>query len=144
MTSSPASSPSEALWQLALSEFDEEFGYDAAEIVNIQAMRELFVEKIDKFNLSENSAIALFFGIYFFGYLTLLEMTLSQDPDFKVEGLDDFLRILHVADARAALAHDSDVLAQAARDITDGTQRLMEKLQAKAAILTPAPDGKAP
>lgn len=71
-------------------------------------------------------------------------MTLSQDPDFKVEGLDDFLRILHVADARAALAHDSDVLAQAARDITDGTQRLMEKLQAKAAILTPAPDGKAP
>ncbi len=144
MTSSPASSPSEALWQLALAEFDEEFGYDASEIVNIQAMRDLFVEKIDKFNLSENSAIALFFGIYFFGYLTLLEITLSQDPDFKVEGIEDFLRILRVADARAALAHDADVLAEAAADITDGTRRLMEKLQAKAGIVTLAPDDKVP
>lgn len=115
-------------WDTACHHFQNEFGFDANEIVNINTIREMFAELVDGHELSENASVSLMFALYFLGYITLLEMMRAQDENFEIGDLSDFYLILDAADTWASKAADADVLAQAAQPIIETTRQVMQKL----------------
>lgn len=115
-------------WDIACQHFQEEFGFDPHEIVNINTIREMFAELVDEHALSEHASISLMYALYFLGYITLLEIMQAKDALFEIGDLTDFYAILDAADDWANRSSDGARLAQAAQPIIETTQQVMQKL----------------
>ncbi|MBU6223857.1 MAG: hypothetical protein KGP13_03425 [Burkholderiales bacterium] len=123
-----AYSDSSQQWDVACQQFQNEFGFDAHEIITINTIREMFSELVEEYKLSLNSSISLMYGLYFLGYITLIEMMKAKDEDYKIGDLTDFYAILDAADDWASRSKDIDNLIQAAQPIVDTTEQVMQKL----------------
>jgi hypothetical protein len=123
-----AYSDSSQQWDIACQQFQNEFGFDAHEIITINTIREMFSELVEEYKLSLNSSISLMYGLYFLGYITLIEMMKAKDEDYKIGDLTDFYAILDAADDWASRSKDIDNLIQAAQPIVDTTEQVMQKL----------------
>lgn len=115
-------------WDTACQHFQDEFGFDPHEIVNINTIREMFAELVDEHTLSEYASISLMYALYFLGYITLLEIMQAKDEAFEMGDLTDFYAILDAADEWANRAEDAQRLAQAAQPIIETTRQVMQKL----------------
>lgn len=115
-------------WDIACDCFKVEFKFDPNEILTIDTIREMFVELVDEYQLSQNASISLMFALYFLGYVTLLEIMKAKDETFKIGDMTDFYLILDRADQWAHQSIDAGKLAIAATPIIQTTQQIMRKL----------------
>ena len=53
-------------WDIACQHFQDDFGFDAHEIITINTIREMFSELVEEYKLSLNASISLMYGLYFF------------------------------------------------------------------------------
>ena len=115
-------------WDQASQRFQEEFGFDANEIITINTIREMFSELAEEYKLSLNASISLMYGLYFLGYITLIEMMKAKDEEYEIGDLTDFYAILDAADNWAGRSMDIEKLVQAAQPIVETTEQVMQKL----------------
>jgi hypothetical protein len=115
-------------WDKACQRFQDEFGFDAHEIITINTIREMFSELVEEYKLSLNASISLLYGLYFLGYITLIEMMKAKDEEYEIGDLTDFYAILDAADDWAGRSSDIEKLVQAAQPIVETTEQVMQKL----------------
>ena len=115
-------------WDQACQRFQYEFGFDAHEIITINTIREMFSELVEEYKLSLNASISLMYGLYFLGYITLIEMMKAKDEEYVIGDLTDFYAILDAADDWASRSSDIEKLVQAAQPIVETTEQVMQKL----------------
>jgi len=115
-------------WDQACQRFQEEFVFDAIEIITINTIREMFSELVEEYKLSLNASISLMYGLYFLGYITLIEMMKAKDEEYEIGDLTDFYAILDAADNWAGRSMDIEKLVQAAQPIVETTEQVMQKL----------------
>ena len=115
-------------WDIACKHFQDEFGFDAHEIITINTIREMFSELVEEYKLSLNSSISLMYGLYFLGYITLIEMMKAKDEEYVIGDLTDFYAILDAADTWAGRSLDIEKLVEAAQPIVETTEQVMQKL----------------
>ena len=97
-------------WDKACQRFQDEFGFDAHEIITINTIREMFSELVEEYKLSLNASISLMYGLYFLGYITLIEMMKAKDEEYEIGDLTDFYAILDAADNWAGRSMDIEKL----------------------------------
>ena len=115
-------------WDKACQHFQDEFGFDVHEIITINTIREMFSELVEENKLSLNASISLMYGLYFLGYITLIEMMKAKDEEYEIGDLTDFYAILDAADNWAGRSMDIEKLVQAAQPIVETTEQVMQKL----------------
>ena len=115
-------------WDIACRHFQDEFGFDAHEIITINTIREMFSELVEENKLSLNASISLMYGLYFLGYITLIEMMKAKDEEYEIGDLTDFYAILDAADDWAGRSTDIEKLVLAAQPIVETTEQVMQKL----------------
>lgn len=115
-------------WDKACEHFQEEFGFDPHEIMTINTIREMFSELVEEYQLSFKASVSLMYGLYFLGYITLIEMMKAQDESYEIGDLTDFYAILDAADSWAGRSSDIEKLVQAAQPIVETTEQIMQKL----------------
>ncbi len=115
-------------WDIACQHFQDEFGFDAHEIITINTIREMFSELVEEYKLSLNASISLMYGLYFLGYITLIEMMKAKDEEYAIGDLTGFYAILDAADDWAGRSLDIEKLVDAAQPIVDTTEQVMQKL----------------
>jgi hypothetical protein len=115
-------------WDTACQHFQQAFGFDAHEIITVNTIRDMFCELVDEYKLSLHASISLMYGLYFLGYITLIEMMKAKDEDYAIGDLTDFYAILDAADDWAQRASDIANLVEAAQPIVDTTEQVMQKL----------------
>ena len=115
-------------WDIACQHVQDEFGFDAHEIITINTIREMFSELVEENKLSLNASISLMYGLYFLGYITLIEMMKAKDEEYEIGDLTDFYAILDAADDWAGRSTDIEKLVLAAQPIVETTEQVMQKL----------------
>ena len=115
-------------WDQACQRFQDEFGFDPHEIITINTIREMFSELVEEYKLSLNASISLMYGLYFLGYITLIEMMKAKDEEYVIGDLTDFYAILDAADDWAGRSSNIEKLVQAAQPIVETTEQVMQKL----------------
>jgi hypothetical protein len=88
----------------------------------------MFSELVEEYKLSLNASISLMYGLYFLGYITLIEMMKAKDEEYEIGDLTDFYAILDAADDWAGRSSDIEKLVQAAQPIVETTEQVMQKL----------------
>ena len=116
-------------WDIASQALKAEFGLDADEMPSVAGIKEIFFEITEPNNLSQNACNALMYGLYFYGYVSLLDAMYSEDKSFELPDLSGINPVLESADVWAQKAQDAELLNKLSQPIIKYTQELLIKLK---------------
>jgi hypothetical protein len=118
----------QAQWDKACKTLDEEFQLDATELPSYETAQALFLQRVGRREITQEAANALMFGLYFSGYLSMLQSFKQQSPDYEVPDYLHTHPVLEASNRWAQLATDGHLLLQLAQPIIQDTQDLLDAL----------------
>ena len=118
----------EAQWDKACQTLDDEFQLSASELPTIETAKALFLQRVGRREITQETANALMFGLYFSGYLSMLLAFKEQSPDYEVPDYLHTHPMLEASNRWAQQAVDGHVLLQLAQPIIRDTQDLLDAL----------------
>ena len=118
----------EAQWDKACQTLDDEFQLSASELPTIETAKALFLQRVGRREITQETANALMFGLYFSGYLSMLLAFKQQSPDYEVPDYLHTHPVLEASNRWAQQAVDGHVLLQLAQPIIRDTQDLLDAL----------------
>ena len=118
----------EVQWDKACQTLDDEFQLSASELPTIETAKALFLQRVGRREITQETANALMFGLYFSGYLSMLLAFKQQSPDYEVPDYLHTHPVLEASNRWAQQAVDGHVLLQLAQPIIRDTQDLLDAL----------------
>ncbi len=118
----------QAQWDKACKTLDEEFQLDATELPSYETAQALFLQRVGRREITQEAANALMFGLYFSGYLSMLQSFKQQSPDYEVPDYLHTHPVLEASNRWAQLTTDGHLLLQLAQPIIQDTQDLLDAL----------------
>lgn len=117
-------------WDEACKAIQDEFGLDPNEMPSVAGIKEIFFELVEPNQLSQNACNALMYGLYFYGYVSLLDAMYSEDKNYEIPDLTGVNPVLEAADRWAEKAEDAELLNKLSQPVIKYTQELLIKLRA--------------
>jgi DNA-dependent RNA polymerase auxiliary subunit epsilon len=118
----------EVQWDKSCKAFDEEFQLNASELPTIETTKSLFLQVVERREITQEAANALMFSLYFSGYLNMLLSFKQQSPEFEVPDYLHIHPVLEASNRWAQQAVDGHLLLQLAQPIIRDTQDLLDAL----------------
>ena len=120
-------------WSKANKMLITECGVSVADLPGLvqENLKEVFVEAVELHRLSFESSVALFYGLYYFGQVSLMELIRLGEMQENMAHDADPAPLLQAQARWATHASDYNAFVSAMNPITQVTEKLLQKRQAR-------------